>query len=115
MTKAEEIALLQKLVAQLGENSYTGPWLKEQLPFIERSIMNDFFPDVDALSIHRAVAYVRQLKEETRQECDRHIQSVQDNCRNTIELTIKQKQTADNKLRVIEEAIRTFRNEIGGI
>lgn len=40
-TKSEEIAFLDKIVVQLGERSYLGPWLKENRNQIAADISND--------------------------------------------------------------------------
>lgn len=44
MTKDEELAVLREAAAKLGPYSYIGPWLLEQLPFIERDVQNDIPP-----------------------------------------------------------------------
>jgi hypothetical protein len=46
MTKADEVAVLQSFVRKLGDDSYTGPWLKGYLPAILGAIVNDVTPDV---------------------------------------------------------------------
>ena len=44
MLKSEEIALLKELAERLGPYSYCGPWLHEQIPWVERDIRADLPP-----------------------------------------------------------------------
>ena len=44
MTKNDELETLRKTAEKLGENSYCGPWLLDQIPQIEQDIRSDFFP-----------------------------------------------------------------------
>lgn len=44
MTKAQEIALLDKTIAAFGPHSYLGPWLAENRASIIADINNDFQP-----------------------------------------------------------------------
>jgi hypothetical protein len=46
MTKNDEIETLRKTAEKLGENSYCGPWLLDQIPQIEQDIRSDFFPQI---------------------------------------------------------------------
>lgn len=46
-TKQDEISILRDCADKLGANSYCGPWLSQQIPFVESAIRSDFFPDVD--------------------------------------------------------------------
>jgi hypothetical protein len=45
MTKNDEIQALMELAHKLGGNSYCGPWLESQIPFIEHDIRCDIFPN----------------------------------------------------------------------
>ena len=56
LTKDAEIALLRRLLADLGPDSYTGPWLAEQLPQIESAIRSDLLAGVRALTVAEAYA-----------------------------------------------------------
>ena len=44
MTKSTEIHLLNTLADTLGEDSYCGPWLKNEIPFLERDMKGDIPP-----------------------------------------------------------------------
>lgn len=44
MNKAQEIEYLQKVVSTLGRDSYSGPWLADQLPCIIAAITDDVNP-----------------------------------------------------------------------
>jgi hypothetical protein len=46
MTKQDEICLLTTCAETLGPDSYCGPWLKDQIQFIERDIRSDMFPQM---------------------------------------------------------------------
>ena len=44
MTKNEELSILRDTIARLGPNSYVGPWLLDQLPWIESDMRSDIPP-----------------------------------------------------------------------
>ena len=44
MTKHDEIQALMELAHKLGANSYCGPWLESQIPFIEHDMRCDILP-----------------------------------------------------------------------
>ena len=44
MTKSQEIQILRETVERLGPQSYCGPWLAEQIQFIEADIRSDLSP-----------------------------------------------------------------------
>lgn len=59
MDKQTEIKILKEAAAKLGPDSYCGPWLESQIPFIERDIRADIMPETDwdkAVSAARAEA-----------------------------------------------------------
>lgn len=47
LTKQNEIEILRATVAQLGPDSYCGPWLSQCLPSIQSDILADYSPLVD--------------------------------------------------------------------
>lgn len=47
MNKQTEIQILREAADRLGSDSYCGPWLRQQIAFVESAIRSDFFPDVD--------------------------------------------------------------------
>lgn len=47
LTKQNEIEILRATVAQLGPDSYCGPWLSQSIPSIESDIRADYSPLVD--------------------------------------------------------------------
>jgi hypothetical protein len=53
-TKQQELDIMKRAIAALGDNSYLGPFLKEQLPFMEHAIRSDMPPtclaDADKMS-----------------------------------------------------------------
>jgi hypothetical protein len=44
MTKQDEIDILAAAAEKLGADSYCGPWLRDQIPFVERDMRSDFLP-----------------------------------------------------------------------
>ena len=44
MTKHDEIQALMELAHKLGANSYCGPWLESQIPYIEHDMRCDILP-----------------------------------------------------------------------
>ena len=61
LSKSDEIQILRETIAKLGQNSYCGPWLAEQLPSIESAITSDYPPEAYALSIHEARVHCEKL------------------------------------------------------
>jgi hypothetical protein len=47
MLKAEELGILDRAIAQLGRDSYLGPWLASVRDEVERDIRSDFSPMSD--------------------------------------------------------------------
>jgi cell division septum initiation protein DivIVA len=45
MTKHDEIQALMELAHKLGSNSYCGPWLNDQIPFVEHDMRCDIMPN----------------------------------------------------------------------
>lgn len=76
-TKDEEIAILRRAIAALGDNSYLGPFLREQLPFMESCIRSDMPPTPLHQAqrmcneiISQAEKDAREKTDRTRKECD---------------------------------------------
>ena len=44
MTKHDEIQLLLEASIKLGSDSYCGPWLRDQIPFVEHDMRCDIMP-----------------------------------------------------------------------
>jgi hypothetical protein len=44
MKKSQELEILRECAEKLGADSYCGPWLLDQLPFIENDMRSDFLP-----------------------------------------------------------------------
>lgn len=51
MNKNEELDKLKGLIKELGMDSYCGPWLNNQLPFIESAIRSDMDPSVYCMTL----------------------------------------------------------------
>ena len=61
MTKSEETQIIREAIAKLGQNSYCGPWLADQLPAIESAIASDYPPEAYAFSIREARIHCEKL------------------------------------------------------
>ena len=46
MNKNDELWILRDCADKLGSDSYCGPWLQDQIPYIERDIRGDMFPQL---------------------------------------------------------------------
>lgn len=65
MLKSKEIEILRECVEKLGADSYCGPWLRDQIPFIESDIRSDFLPTPSwTESKQRHDAIVRDAKDQ---------------------------------------------------
>lgn len=85
MTKDQEIQILIDTATKLGPDSYSGTWLKEQIPFIQLDIRSDHPVGTAAVSISEAKEMVIKSREtadkmlaETKKHCDRIIQEAKD-------------------------------------
>lgn len=72
MTKGKEKQILTEFVEQLGTDSYTGQWLREQLPFLFSVIDNDLHPSVGAMTM-REMTEMTEYCAKKRIECDNEI------------------------------------------
>ena len=85
MNKQDEIETLRKTAEKLGENSYCGPWLLDQLPQIEQDIRSDFFPQITWTESRRiqdqhlanAKTQAEFLLKQAKDKADRMIQDAQ--------------------------------------
>lgn len=77
-TKAQEMAILQRTITELGPDTYLGPWLKSLLAELERDLRCDLFP-MQTLAQAKAESHAlleqprttcTELKTTTAQECD---------------------------------------------
>ena len=66
MTKQQEIARINSLIATLGPASYLGPWLNSVRLEVEKCIADDVFPDISLADI---AAKIRKDKEECTNAC----------------------------------------------
>jgi len=54
MSKKQELAVLDKAIAELGDGSYLGGWLKSVRDEVESTILSDIMPDSVGISIARS-------------------------------------------------------------
>lgn len=75
-SKSEEISMLRKFAAKLGDRSmsYTGEWLTAELPNLERAINDDFPASVYANTYREVEAIRNQIVNDARASADRVIE-----------------------------------------
>ena len=73
MTKQDELDILRDTIARLGPNSYLGPWLQDQLPWIESDMRSDI-PPMSSYSQCRAVR-AEELEENRKRISDMESQA----------------------------------------
>lgn len=103
MTKQQEIEALQALITKLGTDSYTGPWLAEQMPYIEADIRADHPIGISALSLVEAKAEVARGYESARlivESAREHAKRIRD------EALAEAKQTRTTMLRQFAKELR---------
>jgi cell division septum initiation protein DivIVA len=61
MNKTQEIAFLRAILKELGDDSYTGPWLREQLPVIESEITSDLPAGTHSFTLAQARAEATRI------------------------------------------------------
>lgn len=66
MTKAQELAILDKAIAALGADTYCGPWLATIRFEVEQSLRCDIFPE---FSLRAAQVECAELKKQTEITC----------------------------------------------
>lgn len=59
MTKKFEIEILLDALKELGQDSYCGPWLEQQIPFIERDMRSDMFPSASWVHARNEAIQIR--------------------------------------------------------
>jgi cell division septum initiation protein DivIVA len=57
-TKQQEINALQKMSAELGPNSYLGPWIRQSLPYLADAIKSDV-PPISACQLYERASMDR--------------------------------------------------------
>lgn len=60
MTKAQELARIDGLIASLGKDTYIGPFLIETRGFLEQCIKSDIFPEINLRERAEKVEKMRQ-------------------------------------------------------
>ena len=67
-TKAQEIEILKQAIADLGPDSYLGPWLTDLVAELTRDLRNDFLP----------IYTLAQTKADCKAERDTNMQLIAD-------------------------------------
>lgn len=79
MTKQQEIDILAAAADKLGPDSYCGPWLRDQIPFVEHDMRSDFLPTpswTDSRKLHEghlalAKEQADRILKQAKEEADR--------------------------------------------
>ena len=74
MTKNEELYILSKAAADLGTDSYLGPWLTSIIGELERDLRSDFLP---VLSLFEARYRADNALREAQVICEQRLQDAQ--------------------------------------
>jgi hypothetical protein len=86
MMKAQELAILDKAIVDLGTDSYLGPWLRSVRDCVERDVRSDFIPaylpieayreggEIIAAAKREAVAIVTTAKDTAKKALDKTYQ-----------------------------------------
>ena len=77
MDRNQEIELIERLVDELGEHSYAGSWLCEQIPAIKLAMGSDLEPGLCAISFSE----VRRIRDQAQQEAEVIIERARDEAR----------------------------------
>ena len=64
-TKEQEINALQMMSAELGPNSYLGPWIRQSLPYLADAIKSDV-PPISACQLYEHASTDRIAAAESR-------------------------------------------------
>ena len=74
LSKSQEIQILTQCADSLGSNSYCGPWLREQIPFIESDIRSDIEPGILAsASIQDCTRRCAEMRADAMRDSDKII------------------------------------------
>ncbi len=95
-TKAGEVDILRQAIAALGPDSYIGPWLTEQLPFIESDLRSDIRPLCTLASSQRLAL---EIVQEAKRKHDEMIEKAQAEVKRCEERRTTLMQTAYDGLR----------------
>jgi hypothetical protein len=100
MTKAQEIAALDRFIAQLGPHSYLGPWLADNRVGIVADIQSDC--SVDVVLPGRARHEARGIIESAKQDADRIRREAQDRAQ---QLRCDTQTQCDTQRRIVADII----------
>jgi len=106
MTKAQELAALDRFIAQLGPHSYLGPWLADNRLDIERDITSDCAIDLQLPGAARHTA--RGIIESAREERERITDGARANAKRILD---KAQAEADTQRAVVAGIIRRHCDE----
>ena len=92
-TKEQEINALQKISAELGPNSYLGPWIRQSLPYLADAIKSDV-PPISACQLYELASTDRIAAAESKQIAQREARQILDAARQKADELLQQA-TAD--------------------
>jgi hypothetical protein len=100
MTKQDEIETLLACAKTLGGDSYCGPWLLDQIPFIEHDMRSDFLPQASwtetrkleqntlALAKEQAARILKDAEEKAARvasQAETHAKTIRENLRRDLQ------------------------------
>lgn len=101
LSKAEEIAVLEKAIAKLGPDSYLGPWLGEIKAQVESQIRSDFFP---MITLADCAKDVQDTKDAAKLQAEKIIKDAQ---LEAAKIRIQSANQIDRAAGILREALRT--------
>jgi lambda repressor-like predicted transcriptional regulator len=106
MTKQQEIAALDKFIAQLGTDSYLGPWLRDNRVAIVADIKNDL--PVEVLMPNAARREAQDIVNAARREGESLRKAAEDAAANLRAATQRQ---CDQQRQIVADVIRRHAEE----
>ena len=109
MTKQQEIEKIRQFANELGENSYCGNWLLDQIPRIEYDMKCDLVPQM-------TWEETRNLEQSTLRLASEQAQRITEQAEAAARATIKAGSEKARDMRIAAiDAIKNAIKEIGGI
>ena len=88
-TKEQEINALQKMSAELGPNSYMGPWIRQSLPYLSDAIKSDV-PPISAFQLYEHASMDRIAAAASKQVAQQEARQILDAARQKADELLRQ-------------------------
>jgi cell division septum initiation protein DivIVA len=101
MTKNQELQTVRDAIDKLGNNSYLGPFLREQLPFFESALRSDMIPTRMSEAVRMAddtVAEARKTAQNMIENAMREANSIVEKARQEREMIRQQLRFKINRI-----------------